>query len=233
MAHWIMFRQNARSSRRPAQSVLTTLLALLSGLAFAGAVSAEGSTRLYKWTDDQGKVHYSERLLQETAGKASVELNRQGTVVKRNARALTAEEYAAREKAEREQEEAAQRAKEEQRKNLALLSSYASATDIEEARTRALQSNRESTLNVSHNLNAATKQRDKLQQQINALQGRPLPPRLKRDWDANQADLKVQQQLLSIKQREATSINARYDDDKQRYEELTMGKPAWSAVQER
>ena len=231
MARWIMSSQTAGFHQWSVRRALTTLLVLLSGICFAGAVCAEGATRLYKWTDDQGKVHYSERLLQETAGKASVELNRQGTVVKRNARALTAEEYAAREKAEREQEEADQRVKEEQRKNLALLSSYASARDIEQARTRALQSNRESTLNVTHNLATATKQRDKLQRQIDALQGRPLPPRLKRDWEANQADLKVQQQLLSIKQREATSINARYDDDKQRYEELTMGKPAWSAAQ--
>lgn len=230
MAHWIMSSESASLSRRPAQRALLTLLVLMTSIGFVGAVSAEGATRLYKWTDDQGKVHYSERLLQESAGKASVELNRQGTVVKRNARALTAEEYAAREKAEREKEEADQHAREEQRKNLALLSSYASAMDIEQARTRALQSNRESTLNVTHNLNVATKQRDKLQQQIDALQGRPMSPRLKRDWDANQADLKVQQQLLSVKQREATSINARYDDEKQRYQELTLGKSA-SATQ--
>src|SRR5687767_14615477 len=84
--------------------------------------SSASTTKLYKWTDEDGKVHYSERLPQEAVGKATTHMSRQGTVVKETDRALTPEERFARQEAARKREEEMKLYKEEERKNVAVLS---------------------------------------------------------------------------------------------------------------
>ena len=66
-----------------------TIALLACALLAALPVDAQ---RLYKYTDPvTGKVVYTDKLPSEAAGKANEQLNRQGTVVKREAAAPTAE----------------------------------------------------------------------------------------------------------------------------------------------
>src|SRR3954463_10716786 len=116
---------------------------LLTAVAVAPAWGQQGpapSQRMYKCVDAKGKVYYTQLPPAECAGRASQELNKSGTVViRRNEAALTPEERA-KVDAEREVErkrklEAEQRVKEERRQSMALLNTYSSEKDIEEART--------------------------------------------------------------------------------------------------
>ena len=180
--------------------------------------------RLYKYTDPAtGKTVYTERLPTEAAGKANEQLNRQGTVVKREGPAPTAEELAARE-ADRKRkldEEAA--AKEEKRKNQALLNTYATEKDIDEARGRALQVNDEAIKDAERKLAEAQKRQKLLASEAEFFQKKPMPLQLKLDIQGNQAELKAHGDLLDAKRKETASINAKYDEDKRRYLELSKG----------
>jgi len=204
----------------------------LHKVALLGLVAALSQTpsglaaqQLYRWVDDKGVVHYSDRLPSEATGKAHVQLNRQGVVTKRTAGALSPEELAAREAQERERQEAEKRAREEARKNEALLKTYASAEDIDYARERALAQSREALQNMQHQLAQAEARRDELAQQAKQYeaQGNPLPARLQREVEANEAELATYRSLFEAKQREAAAITQRYDEDKRRYLQLTRG----------
>jgi len=177
--------------------------------------------RLYKYTDPAtGKTVYTERLPTEAAGKANEQLNHQGTVVKREAPAPTAEELAARE-ADRKRkldEEAA--AKEEKRKNQALLNTYATEKDIDEARGRALQANDDAIKEAERKLADAQTRQKQLATEAEFYQKKPMPGQLKLDIQNNQVELKAHGDLLDAKRKETVGINAKYDEDKRRYLEL-------------
>lgn len=72
-----------------------TALAVLLPVLLATAMPA-AAQKLYRWTDKDGNVHYTDQLPPEAARDQREELNRQGITVSRTERALTPEELAAR-----------------------------------------------------------------------------------------------------------------------------------------
>lgn len=72
-----------------------TALAVLLPVLLATAMPAVAQ-KLYRWTDKDGNVHYTDQLPPEAARDQREELNRQGITVSRTERALTPEEQAAR-----------------------------------------------------------------------------------------------------------------------------------------
>ena len=108
---------------------------LVSALIVALPASAG---KLYKWVDEKGNVHYSDRVPPEAAKLAREEKNQDGVTVKEVARAKTQEELAA---------EAAQRVKDEEARKIAeaqaqadraLTLSYTSEDDLVRAREQEL-----------------------------------------------------------------------------------------------
>jgi Domain of unknown function (DUF4124) len=195
-------------------------IALLA-CALLAALPADAQ-RLYKYTDPAtGKTVYTERLPAEAAGKANEQLNRQGTVVKREAPAPTAEELAAREADRKRRLDEEMAAKEEKRKNQALLNTYADEKDIDEARGRALQVNDEAIKDAERKLADAQKRQKLLASEAEFFQKKPMPMQLKLDIQNNQAEMKAHGDLLDAKRKETASINAKYDEDKRRYLELS------------
>jgi hypothetical protein len=210
--------RSALARARCGSSHMAILLCLTGMLCIAPAVDAGP---LFKWVDDKGVVHYSERLPTEATGKAAAQLNSQGAVIKRHAAALTPEQIAAREEEARLQQEADKRAREEARKNEALLKTYASEQDIDDARERALANNRDAIKNAQHNVSQAEARRKDLARQAATHKDKRLPAKLQRDIDSNEIELRDQRALLEAKQRDAAVITHRYDEDKRRYGDLT------------
>jgi len=63
-----------------------------------------------------------------------------------------------------------------------------------------------------------------LQKELDFFQGKKKPPaKLEEELKSSEIDLKAQESLLAAKQKEVDAINAKYDDDKKRYIELTRG----------
>lgn len=200
--------------------------AVLSGIAVALllALGPAQAQKLYKWVDDKGVVHYSERLPAEAAGKAAAQLNGQGTVVKRQAAAPTAAEVAAHDAELVRERETAQLQKEKMRRNQALLDTYAGEQDIDSARERALAQTRDALANAEHNVKQLEARQQSLERDA-AKSAKAPSARLQRDIEANAIDLRNARAVRDAKQRDIEAINQRYDEDKRRYIELTRGTP--------
>src|SRR4030095_16132060 len=103
-------------------------------------------------------------------------------------------------------------ARETARRNQALLATYTSEKDIDDARARALAENTKATQQVVSRIEELRKQQAGYQKAADQYKGKGEPPAgLQHDLKNAEADLQAQEQLLEEKKREADTINARYD----------------------
>jgi len=181
----------------------------------------------YRCTGKDGKRYYGSTIPMQCVGRVVEQLNPQGLVVRR----LDPEgdEKAREEKAaavaKAKEEEAATR--EETRRSRALLATYSSERDIDEARSRALADNHSAVRDVESKIDLLKKRRDGYDKELEFYQdkkGATKPPaKLVDDINSVDGDIKVQQELLATKKKEVEAINAKYDQDKKRYLQLTRG----------
>ncbi len=198
-------------------------------VAAACASTAFAQTKLYKWTDANGKVQYTDKLPTEAAGRASEELNRHGTVMRKNDAPMTPEQRAEAEQERKRRLEEAAAAKEQRRKDLALMNTYSSDRDIEEARQRALKANEEAIKDAERKLAEAQKRGDKLRAEAEFYAKKPMPKQLQQDISVNELEIKAQTEVAEAKRRDVASINAKYDDDKRRFEDLNRASKTAAA----
>jgi hypothetical protein len=178
----------------------------------------------YRCTGSDGKKYYGQTVPQACLGRPMELMNKQGLVVKRidaegDEKARLAKETEAEKK--REAEEAQKNAL---RRNRALLATYQSEKEIEDARNRDLRNHQKGVDEVQKRIEDIKKRQAQFQKEQALFQdgSRGAPPaRLQEDITNAEIDLKAQQSLLDAKRKEAQTINARYDEDKRRYQEAT------------
>lgn len=107
----------------------SALAVLLLPLAFA-AFDAQAQ-KLYRWTDKDGKVHYTDQLPPEAAKDAREQLNQQGVVVERTERALSDEEKSARAVDDAKAAEQRRIDEEKAKMDAVLVGSYPSESDLQ------------------------------------------------------------------------------------------------------
>ncbi len=204
-----------------------TMLFLCSTvLALAPAAAQE---RMYKCVDARGKVYYTQVPPPECLGRDTQELNKSGTLIRKNPAALSPAQAQAREAERKKKIEDEERSKEDRRKNLALLNTYSSEKDIEDARTRALKEAQGAIEDTERVIAGAKKRRQELETEKEFYVKKPMPFKLKQEITNNEIEIKNQTSLLDAKRKEISTINAKYDEDKRRYVELTSGKAASAA----
>ena len=215
----------------PGDIVKTLRIAAFScatlALVCSGQISAQ--TRMYKCVDAKGKVYYTQTPPNECLGRETEELSRQGRVTKRSEAALTADQLAAKEEERKKQAELAAAAREEKRKSQALLNTYPTEKDLEEARSRALKENEAAIRDTEKHIAGAEKRKKDLDAEKEFFVKKPMPPKLLQDVKSNETELKNQRELLEAQKKQTASINARYDEDKRRFLELTKGGAAATA----
>lgn len=117
--------------------------ALIVGLCSLG-VAGMGTDAwgLYRWVDDAGKVHYSDKLPPAQAGKGRAKLNEEGMVVKKVQEAKSREELIAEKEKQKELErlrqEQQQLIEEQRTQDEVLLKTFQSEADINLARNNKL-----------------------------------------------------------------------------------------------
>ena len=194
-------------------------IALLIAVA---AIPFVAEAQSYRCTGKDGKKYYGQSVPTACIGMPVEQLNAQGMVIKRFDAAASAAE---REKKVAEEEERHKReliSKEEGRRNRALLATYTSDKDIDNARTRALKENEGAVKDIQVRIDALRKRQEVLKSELDFFQGKNKPPaKLTEDIRNSDFDIKTQEELLATKKKEVALINSRYDDDKKRYIELT------------
>ncbi len=188
------------------------------------ALPAAAEAQSYRCVGKDGKKYYGQSIPPACLGMPVEQLNAQGMVTKRFDAAASAAE---REKKAADEEDRKKREvvnKEEGRRNRALLATYTSEKDIDSSRGRALQDNEVAVKEIQRRIDALRKRQGDLRKELEFFQGKNKPPaKLNDDIRNVDFDIKTQEELMAAKGKEVTLINARYDEDKKRYNELTKG----------
>ncbi|MBE0624083.1 MAG: DUF4124 domain-containing protein [Burkholderiales bacterium] len=195
------------------------ILVFASLLALAAA-PASAQTRMIKCKDSKGVTYYTQTPPPECLGKEMEELSRQGSVLKKREAALTPEQLAAREEDRKRKAEQDALAKEEKRKNQALLNTYSSEKDIEDGRLRALKQAELATKEIEKRIAEAHKRAKTLAAEKEFYVKKPMPKKLREDISNNESDLQLQENALAGRKKEVEDINAKYDEDLRRYREI-------------
>lgn len=207
-----------------------SLLKLLVLAAAAGVAANASAAALYKWVDDKGVVHYTDKMPPEAVDRGNVELSKQGVAIKKVDPALTPEQRRAREQEEERKRALAKQQEEVARRDRALLASYTSENEIELARQRAIaaiDTVLQSTAAYTERIN---KRKAEVQEKMATFRNRPVPPALERENESLNEELARQAEVISSKRREAAAINAKYDADKARWRELASSRAAETAA---
>lgn len=176
----------------------------------------------FRCVGKDGKRYYGSVIPHECVGQLVEQLNSQGMVIKRIDPEGSEKERLAKEAEAAKKREDDAAAKEAARRSRALLATYTSEKDIEEARARALADNQKAIKEVEGRIEAIRKRQGSYEKELEFYKGKNQPPaKLAEDMKSAEDDLKVQQELLAAKKREVEGINAKYDEDKKRYAELT------------
>ena len=187
--------------------------------AFAVA-PATAQQRMYKCVDSKGKTYYTQIPPPECLGRDTQEMNKAG-MLKKSERPTSPAELQAREAERKKKLEEDEKGKEERRKSSALLATYASEKDIEDARARALKEAQAAIAETEKRVANAHKRSKELETEKEFFVKKPLPVKLKQEISNNEIDIKNQTALLEAKKKELGGINAKYDEDKRRFVELT------------
>ena len=198
--------------------------ALVLGMLVAAVVAGHAHATLYKWTDERGEVHYSDKLPVDAVNRASTQLSRQGLVVHHTEQARPIVQPVARTESEEQKLREAARAKIiAARRDRALIESYASESEIDLAKTRAVATI-EGQLQSAHAFIAQMmKRRQELEDKKPTYAPRPVPGSLVREIENIDAEVERQNDFIAAKEKESASVAARYDDDKERFRELRAG----------
>lgn len=202
------------------------LLTLLSGA--LQAQSGKDKTKLYRWVDKDGQVHYSDSIPPEYAEQDRDILNRQGVPIAREQGLVTEEEAA-------ELAAAEKAAREEQKRKLrdrVLLQTYQSVRELEVLRDNRLElADAQLTIQEQSlaNLRAKRAQIQKQSERYAPLnpdpKALPLPEEITRDLARSANDIATQEANLIRRREERENMRLNFEADIQRYKELRAVVP--------
>jgi hypothetical protein len=202
------------------------LVALCAGLAHAQ--SGKDKTKLYRWVDKEGQVHYGDRVPPEYAEQDRDILNRQGVPIAREQGLITAEEAA-------EQAAAEKAARDEQKRKLrdrVLLQTYQSVRELEVLRDNRLELVDAQLTIQEQSLANLRAQRVQLQKHASRYapvnkdpKALPLPEEIATDLTRAANDITTQEANLVKRREERENIRLTFEADIKRYKELRAVVP--------
>jgi Domain of unknown function (DUF4124) len=201
--------------------VAVVSLGVLRLAAAASASSSDESLRVYRWVDAQGIVHYGDSVPAQFADDAHDVLNGQGVEIGHVAGRASAAQLS-------EQAQAAQLAAEQAQHDKFLLTTYASAKEIEQLRDERLDQ-------INGQIKASSSYIDSLTLRLAALEERAehfapyssaanaprMPDELAEDLVHTVNESRQQRNDLEAKQQEQINLRIQFAADLARYLQLT------------
>jgi hypothetical protein len=207
----------------------TLLVVAAIALPCVGSVEAQGQ-RLYKYTDRDGRVYYSDKVPPEYADRDRDVLNEQGVAVAFEEGAITEEERSAAAARDAQQEADRQARLEIARRDRMLLETYLTVGDIEDLRDRRLEL-LESQIKVTElYLGNLRKRLVGLQNEASRFKPYTLredapqiPDDLALDISRTTASIALYEQTLARTRADQAALKSSFDEDISRFRELKGG----------
>lgn len=200
-----------------ASSHITPALLLLAITCTGPAIAG-----MYKWVDENGEVHYSDRVPPEAVKQERRAINEQGRTTKIYERARTDEEIATAERRRQIALEERKKAEEQARKDEVLLSTYASEEDMIDVRDGKIES-LESLIQLTE------RRIDSMQRRLQDLtddaasyerSGKPVPKMLAQQIEQVREQTSENQAFIVVKREEQKAISEKFNQDITRFRQL-------------
>jgi len=191
------------------------------------ALAQREPQRLYRWVDDDGVVHYGDRVPPEYADRDRDLLNTQGVAVGSQEGVLTEAERAERARLEAIEEEARMSRVESARRDQVLLDTYLSVVEIEHLRDRRLELLAAQIKVTEHYLNNLRKRLARLQSEASSYkpysddpEAPDVPEALGLELSRTIASIGLYEQTLTRSRDEESSLTAAFARDIERFRQL-------------
>jgi hypothetical protein len=205
-------------------NIKLTLAIGVALLALAPAVLA----KTYRWVDENGKVHFSDRLPPEAAKQAREEVNSEGVTVKRVDRQKTPEEVAAERAVAKAAADAARKAEAERLANLALVNSYASESDLVRNYEQNLELIEQQIISTNADIELRQKNLDQLVARAAQSEqaGKPVEEAVTKLIKSEQTEIAKQKAFLESKEQDKRTAKAEFDAKLAKYREAVAKSKA-------
>jgi hypothetical protein len=194
---------------------LAALLACTAGYAQTQPVP----TPIYSCTAN-GRTYSGDRPPPECVNSDIRELNKDGSVRRVIPRPMTQEEQKARALEAKKRLEEEERALAQRRRDRSLLEAYASESEIEAARLKALDTSNEVLRRSQARLERMEADRKRLDDEAEFYKKRDLPDSIKRAYANNEQEKAAELKIVRDARAEIPRINERFDADRKRFREL-------------
>lgn len=198
--------------------------------AAACATSSAAAQKLYRWVDENGVVHYGDRIPPQYVDRDRAVLNESGVAIGHEEGALSPEERARLER-EREAAAAAEAARAEiARRDRMLLETYLSVDDIIALRDNRLEM-LEAKVTVTEHYIGELEDRlarlEKSAQRYKPFSDREdapeLPPDLAAEIESTKSSIESYREMIRQTREEQTRLKEQFDSDIERFKELKGG----------
>lgn len=209
------------SFRNLALAALTVTLCTL-GSAHAAEPNKSTPGRLYKWTDEKGKVHYGDMVPPEYVKQERKVLNEQGIEVKTLEAAKTPEQLAEEQRLAEQRREQERIAAEQAAHDRMLLATFTTEDDMVMTRDgkiaaidSVLRVTRTRIEKIEQTLNDLTREAAELERA-----GKPIPDNLHEQILGARGQIQRYLDYIASKRREQEDIRAQFEGDIRRFREL-------------
>ena len=206
----------------------TSVVLLALGAPALTWAQATSGRSIYSCVSAAGKTLTSDRLIAECSGREQRVLNADGSLNRIVPPTLTGEERAQAEERERVATAARNAKLEAARRDRSLLTRFPNEASHARARAAAIDSVNKLLRASEGRLVELAKERKPLTADAEFYAGKPLPPPLKAQLDANDVSTEGQRGQIESQKAELDRINKNYDIELQRLKKLWAGAPPGS-----
>ncbi len=180
------------------------------------------AAKLYRWVDQEGRIHYSDTVPPDQVPYGREELDQRGLTVRSIERAKTAEELEEERRLRAERAEQERQARQQSAYDRMLLDTYSSIDAMAAARDGRISGIRSQIGVTEGNLENLGKQLDDLMGRAAALErsGQTVPPALRGDIAATQSQIDRGREFIAEREAEERAVRAQFDKDMARYREV-------------
>jgi len=183
---------------------------------------------LYKWVDDEGRVHFGDRIPVQFQLKAHDEINQRGIVLKHREAAKTPEEKAEAKRLEKERKKLALAEKKKKQRDRVLLDTYTTERDLIVARDSRLEAVGSQVQLAETIISDSNKTIGSLEKQVVQIKAsnREVPADIYQRIDSEKQQVKVQSKVKQGHIKRRDEITAQFNDYVERFKVLKAEQEA-------
>ncbi len=178
--------------------------------------------KMYKWVDENGQMHFGDKIPTEYIAKEHDELNEQGVVIKHKDAAKTPKQKAEARHLESERKKAALVEKRKRQRDRVLLDTYTTERDLivaRDSRLDAVDSQIQLAVSIIKDSNNKIESMEKQVAQIKT-SNREVPPALYNRIDNEKQQVSVQSKVMGNHKKRRDEISIQFNDYVERFKVL-------------